>query len=149
MLDRQLLASQTLPFAVNRSIVARQSACVAVQDHPYMAVTDANGRFEMNHVPTGDWTFQFWHRELGYIQRVERAGTVEEWRRGRIQVHIEDDSADLGSVKMTKRSSGRQTPLLRLMNSCCWLMHAANVTGHFTASWLSSTIEGVAHVIPR
>ena len=65
-----------------------------------MAVTDANGRFEMSHVPTGDWTFQFWHREIGYIQRVERTGKTREWRRGRIDIQIEDEATDLGTIKL-------------------------------------------------
>lgn len=36
-----------------------------VFDHPYFAVTDADGRFELKQVPKGDWRIVYWH-ESGF-----------------------------------------------------------------------------------
>lgn len=36
-------------------------AWVYVSDHPYVAITDAEGRFEMKDIPAGTYTAQVWH----------------------------------------------------------------------------------------
>ena len=38
---------------------------VAVQDHPYFAVTKADGTFEIKDLPQGTYTLEAWHPELG------------------------------------------------------------------------------------
>ena len=40
-------------------------AWAVVVDHPYHAVTDAEGRFTLTDVPAGAATLQFWHETLG------------------------------------------------------------------------------------
>ncbi len=35
------------------------------QDHPYYAVTDANGSFKLTDVPAGDYELKVWHEKLG------------------------------------------------------------------------------------
>ncbi|MFQ5638301.1 MAG: hypothetical protein ACE5IR_09955 [bacterium] len=38
---------------------------IAVVDHPYYAVTDENGKFELTEVPDGTYTIEYWHESLG------------------------------------------------------------------------------------
>jgi hypothetical protein len=38
-------------------------------DHPYAAVTDANGNFTIPDLPPGDWEFVIWHGRAGNIER--------------------------------------------------------------------------------
>ena len=38
---------------------------LGVLDHPYFAVTDADGRFTLRDVPPGDYTLAVWHERLG------------------------------------------------------------------------------------
>ncbi|MBL8809006.1 MAG: hypothetical protein JNM43_02415 [Planctomycetaceae bacterium] len=42
---------------------------VLVQDHPYMAVTDKQGRFRIEKVPCGEIKVQIWHELAGYLRR--------------------------------------------------------------------------------
>jgi hypothetical protein len=40
-------------------------AYIAVQDHPYFAVTAADGTFHIKDLPMGSYTLEAWHPELG------------------------------------------------------------------------------------
>ena len=42
---------------------------VVVTDHPYVAVTDAAGRYELRDVPPGRYVLKIWHERLGSIER--------------------------------------------------------------------------------
>ncbi len=51
-----------------------ENAFVAVLDHPYYAVTDSNGTFEISEIPAGEYTLEAWHEKLGTVtQRVRLA----------------------------------------------------------------------------
>ncbi|TWT87282.1 hypothetical protein Mal64_28200 [Pseudobythopirellula maris] len=39
---------------------------VLVRDDPYMTLTAEDGAFRIDHLPAGEWRFQFWH-ETGYL----------------------------------------------------------------------------------
>lgn len=47
------------------------SAWIVVQEHPFYAVTDKQGRFALSDVPPGRYTIRYWHERLG-----ERMGTA-------------------------------------------------------------------------
>jgi hypothetical protein len=42
---------------------------LGVLDHPYFAVTDAEGRFTLRDVPPGDYTLAVWHERSGPRRR--------------------------------------------------------------------------------
>ena len=41
------------------------NAYVGVLDHPYFAVSDGSGTFEISTLPPGDYVIEAWHEELG------------------------------------------------------------------------------------
>ena len=41
------------------------NAYVGVLDHPYFAVTDKSGKFELKSLPPGTYTIEAWHEKLG------------------------------------------------------------------------------------
>ncbi len=45
------------------------SAYVLPVDHPWAAVTDADGNFEITNLPEGKWDFVIWHEKALYIER--------------------------------------------------------------------------------
>ncbi len=52
---------------------------LVVTDHPYYAVTDASGAFELTAVPAGSYSLKFWHETLGELSQevmVEAAGAA-------------------------------------------------------------------------
>lgn len=56
------------------------SAWIHVFDHPYFAVTGADGRFTLGDVPAGDYTVSIWHEKLGKktaTASVKASGQVE------------------------------------------------------------------------
>ena len=69
------------PFYIKCDVHPWMKAWVMVSDHPYFAVTDANGNFEINNVPDGTYEVMFWQEKLSnlpkkkYIQ-VNHAKTV-------------------------------------------------------------------------
>lgn len=61
--------SESLPIRIVSDIHPWMSAYLLLLDHPYAAVTDAQGRFHINHLPVGTHSFRVWHERAGYIQR--------------------------------------------------------------------------------
>jgi hypothetical protein len=41
------------------------NAYIGVLDHPFYAVTGANGTFELKGLPPGMYTIEAWHEKLG------------------------------------------------------------------------------------
>ncbi|MDA1052019.1 MAG: hypothetical protein O3C40_16255 [Planctomycetota bacterium] len=85
------------PFPVSCSIHPWMKASMMVCDHPYFAVTDANGAFSIPNVPAGvELQYRVWHEKAGYIQDVSVGGTGEKWPKGRFKREL----ADGDDVKM-------------------------------------------------
>lgn len=62
------------------------SAYVWVVEHPYYAVTDAQGKFELKDVPPGKYTLRFWHP--GWTSEPEmRDGKIAGYRYGPPVMH--------------------------------------------------------------
>ena len=70
---------RTPPVKVSCDIHPWMSAYWMVTDHPYVAVTDADGKFKIEKIPAGEHTFRVWHERSGYVKTSEfsRDLTVE------------------------------------------------------------------------
>jgi plastocyanin len=53
------------------------NAYVGVLDHPYFAVTDADGKFDLKTLPPGTYTIEAWHEKLGTQQTKVTIGDKE------------------------------------------------------------------------
>jgi hypothetical protein len=53
------------PIAIKCDVHGWMSAYWISEDHPYYAVTDANGAFKIGDLPAGDYQVQLWHEKLG------------------------------------------------------------------------------------
>ncbi|MCA9039462.1 MAG: hypothetical protein KDA65_03845 [Planctomycetaceae bacterium] len=95
---KNLEKGERLPVQVSCSIHPWMQGWLLVQEHPYMAVTDQDGNFEIKNLPTGEWTFQVWHEAAGYMAEVTRNDETVEWKRGQITLTIPEETLDLGTV---------------------------------------------------
>jgi hypothetical protein len=71
-----------------------------VQDHPYVAISDRDGKFMIENVPAGNRTFRAWHEDAGYIQKPRYGGKDRDWKRGNFTIEISDGETDLGEIEL-------------------------------------------------
>lgn len=81
-------APEPLPMPIKCDIHPYMQAYWVVADHPYVAVTDKDGNFEIKGLPAGKHTFKVWHERAGYIERSFK-----------IEVDA-DKTNDLGTMKV-------------------------------------------------
>ena len=101
--DVSFSAGERLPMTVACNIHPWMKAYILIQDHPYMACTDKDGKFEIKNLPVGEHEFVFWHEKLRYL-RGFKIGGGETSRKGRLDISVkpgDDPANDLGQVKVT------------------------------------------------
>ena len=64
-----------LPFKCD--VHGWMNAYVGVLDHPYYAVTDKSGTFELKSLPPGTYTIEAWHEKLGTQEQKITVGAKE------------------------------------------------------------------------
>lgn len=60
------LRAQRLPLLLECNIHGWMKGRLAVFDHPYFAITDADGNFEIKGAPAGNYHIMYYHEDLGY-----------------------------------------------------------------------------------
>ena len=61
---------ERLPFQVTNDIHPWTRAYFLVLDHPYAAVTNEKGEFEIANLPEGEHTFIVWQEKVGYLEKI-------------------------------------------------------------------------------
>lgn len=93
-IDLKYTKAEKQPIEVKCDFHPWMKAYHLVLDHPYMAVTDADGKFTIENMPPGKHEFKIWHEKKGYLDRkyqVEiKAGDNKE-------VKLSYDAAKFGS----------------------------------------------------
>jgi len=80
------------PAPVSCSIHPWMSAFIMATPHPYIAVTDEKGEFEIKNIPAGvDLEFRFWEERVKYIPSATVGGAPVTWPKGRMKVKLEND----------------------------------------------------------
>jgi len=70
-----------------------------ITEHPYVAITDENGNFEIRNIPAGEWKFRFWHERPGNIRQLVRDGSELPLEKGALTLSINSElSTDLGDL---------------------------------------------------
>ena len=68
------------------------SAFIMATPHPYIAVTDNNGAFEIKNVPAGvDLEFKVWQEKVRYVKNATVGGAPTTWPKGVMKVKLEND----------------------------------------------------------
>ncbi len=80
---------------------------VLIRDNPYMAVTAADGSFEIKNIPAGKHKFIFWHEACGNLRKMA-VGSTETGRKGRAKLAIPaGETLDLGDIKVSAKVLGK------------------------------------------
>lgn len=92
--------AEVTPKNVTCNIHPFMKGYVLIQDHPYMAVSDEHGKFQINNIPAGKHGFTFWHEAGGFMKNM-KIGSATSDRRGTIEVTIKPgETVDLGEIKV-------------------------------------------------
>ena len=90
--DFKLKKAEIIPVKVSCSIHPWMQGIVLVQDHPYMAVTDKDGKFEIKNLPAGKkLTLKVWQEKSGYIQDIVIDGKKAAWKKGKYVLTLKKD----------------------------------------------------------
>jgi hypothetical protein len=87
---------QRLPTPLRDGIYAWMSGYVVVCEHPYCAVTNANGTFKIRNLPAGELEFVVWHERTGWLN------ARPEWKKGRFKHQIAPGENELGTVEVSE-----------------------------------------------
>ena len=85
--------SQRIPVPILCNYHPWESAYILPTDHPYVAISGADGKFRIPKLPTDELEFQVWHERTGYLETAQ-------WRRGRFEVTIPPEGLDLGTITL-------------------------------------------------
>ncbi|QDU50795.1 hypothetical protein [Gimesia panareensis] len=86
---------ELLPMQIKCDVHPWETGYILVQSHPYFALTDETGAFQIKNLPVGEWEFHIWHEKVGGL------AAREEWQKGRIKVQIKPGDNDLGVIKVS------------------------------------------------
>ena len=77
---------------------------IFIRDNPYVAITDADGKFTIENLPEGEWEFQFAHKQAGWLKKLE-IPNVKVSKKGVAKVTITaGETADMGEMKLPAKS---------------------------------------------
>jgi plastocyanin len=98
-LQKKFAKFEALPVRVDCSIHPWMKAWLIVSDHPYVAVTEEDGSFEIQNIPAGEWKFRFWHERPGYVQSLVTEGKPAPLEKGNWVLNIAAaKTLDLGEL---------------------------------------------------
>lgn len=98
--EKKFSRAEPVPVKVSCSIHAWMAGWLCIQDHPYMAVSDEDGKIQLDNLPVGEWTFRAWHESCDLIQQVTHDGKAATWRRGELTITISPGENYLGKIAL-------------------------------------------------
>lgn len=87
--------AERLPVPVGCDIHNFMKAQWLIIDHPYAAVTDKDGLFEIKHIPEGEHEFRVWHENTGYLVK-----NPKDTKKGPLFTIKADETTELPDVKV-------------------------------------------------
>lgn len=97
--------NERVPVIVKCDIHPWMVAYMLIRDDPYFAVTDADGKFSIEKIPAGKWTFQFWHSRSGWMKDLQQDGKGITSKRGEVEFEIKSgETFDLGKLMIEAKA---------------------------------------------
>lgn len=104
-----LSRSERLPREISCSIHSWMRGQLILKDHPYVAITDADGKFSIAQLPAGEWSFVFWHERVGVLNDLTIGGKlsqIEKADKGKRVFTIGKGPTDLGKIVVSPAALG-------------------------------------------
>jgi hypothetical protein len=96
--------AEPFPMPASCNIHPFMHGAVLVKEDPYMAVSAADGTFEIKNIPAGKQDFVFWQEVKGNLKDLKFKGGSTS-KQGRAELTIEDGKTlDLGEIKVPAAS---------------------------------------------
>jgi hypothetical protein len=87
------------PAGTSCAIHPWMSAYIMATPHPYIAVTDEKGEFEIKNIPAGvDLEFRIWQEQVKYVPGGTVGGAPVTWPKGRMKAKFENDETRVMEV---------------------------------------------------
>jgi hypothetical protein len=89
------------PTDVSCSIHPWMSAFIMATPHPYLAVTNEKGEFEIKNIPAGiDLEFRVWQEKVKYVPAATLDGKPVTWPKGKVKIKplANDETLDWGDI---------------------------------------------------
>lgn len=103
--DVKFEKNDKVPAVVKCDIHPWMVAYMLIRDDPYFAVSDAEGKFSIEKIPAGKWSFQFWHSRCGYMKDLQQDGKGIAGKRGEVEFEIKDgETLDLGKLMIEAKA---------------------------------------------
>lgn len=97
-------AEDSRPGNVTCDLHKWMDSVIFIRDNPYVAITDADGKFTIENLPEGEWDFQFWHKKVGYLKKLS-IENYEVSKKGVVTAKISSaETTDLGDMKLPAKS---------------------------------------------
>ena len=93
-------SDEAIPAQVTCNIHPWMKGWLVVRSNPYVAVSGADGTFEIKDLPVGDVELQFWHEKAGYIGEMKVGGKDEKAGKGRLKVAVPAGGKDFGDITL-------------------------------------------------
>jgi hypothetical protein len=84
--------SEAVPASLQSSLYPWVKCWILPLPHPYFAVSDEAGEFQIENLPPGNWEFQVWHERNGNLETAD-------WKRGRFSLEIKPGVNHMGFIK--------------------------------------------------
>ena len=97
-------AEDSRPGNVECSLHPWMDSVIFIRDNPYVAITEANGKFTIENLPEGEWDFQFWHSKVGYLKKLSIENHKVSKRGITTTKIVDSGTTDLGVMKLPSKS---------------------------------------------
>ncbi|MCA9064909.1 MAG: hypothetical protein KDA96_17675 [Planctomycetaceae bacterium] len=90
------------PVRVDCSIHAWMRSYLVITEHPYSAVSQKTGEFELKNLPAGEWKFRFWQERIGYLPSTLLSHPAVTQDEGFVTIKVTaGETVDLGDLQLT------------------------------------------------
>ena len=98
--------AERLPLSVDNGIYPWMQAWLVILDHPYVALSDERGAFEIKNLPLGKHRFRVWHESIHRsrirVKSIAQNGRMIVPERQRFQLRVERSMNDPVQMKIVR-----------------------------------------------